>query len=133
MVVKKMMASFMSFFAIAALLLAAFGIYGVIAYSVSLRTQDFGIRMALGAKMSDVILMVLKQGMQVVLIGMGFGLFLSLILTQLMKSLLFQVNVFDPITYTAVIFILMFTAIMAGFLPAWRASKVDPMTALRCE
>lgn len=130
---QKMATTFMSFFAFAALILAAFGIYGVMIYSVSQRTKEIGIRMALGAQMSDVIRMVLGQGIKIVLKGMASGLILSFCIMRLMKSLLFQISTYDLTTLIFVTLILAGSALFAGFIPAWRASKTDPMKALRCE
>jgi putative ABC transport system permease protein len=123
----------LSAFASMALLLAMIGIYGVTAYYVTQRTQEIGIRMALGAQMSDVLAMVLKSGMGLAVMGIGAGFAGSLLLTRLMKSLLFGVTATDAATMFAVSLCLLVTALLACYLPARRATKVDPLVALRYE
>jgi ABC-type antimicrobial peptide transport system permease subunit len=109
------------------------GIYGVISYTVSQQTQEIGIRMALGAQTGDVLRMIIGQGVVLTLIGIGIGLIGALGLTRLMRTLLFGVNTVDPLTFVAVASILMFVALLACWVPALRATKVDPLTALRYE
>ena len=123
----------LSAFAGVALLLAMIGIYGVTAYYVTQRTQEIGIRMALGAQMSDVMKLVLRGGMALALIGIGVGLAGAFALTRLMTSLLFAVEPTDGVTFASVSLCLLVTASIACYLPARRATKVDPLVALRYE
>jgi putative ABC transport system permease protein len=116
-----------------ALLLSAAGIYGVTAYSVAQRTPELGIRMALGAQTHDVLKLILGQGLRLISGGIVLGLATALALTRLMKSLLFGVNATDPATFATVALLLMAVALLACWIPARRATKVDPMIALRCE
>ena len=116
-----------------ALLLAAVGIYGVISYAVSLRTRELGIRMALGAARKDVLQMVLRQGLKLAATGLVLGFAASIVLTRFLTSLLFQVKPADGFTLAAVALTLAAVALLANYLPARRASRVDPNEALRCE
>jgi putative ABC transport system permease protein len=120
-------------FAGLATLLAAVGIFGVMNYSVTQRTREIGLRMALGAQPGRVMRLVLRQGLTLTLIGIGLGLIGSLALTRLMSSLLFGVDATDPVTFTAMVLFLAVVSLIACYIPARRASRVDPMIALRYE
>jgi predicted permease len=120
-------------FALLAMILAATGIYGVMSYSVAQRTQEIGVRMALGARPLDVLKLVVRQGMMLALIGVIVGLAGALALTRVMSSLLFGVTERDPITFVVVAALLLVVAFISCFVPAHRATRVDPLIALRCE
>jgi predicted permease len=121
------------FFGLVALLLATGGVFGVMAYSVSRRTREIGVRVALGAGSGDVLKMILGQGLRTIFIGVAIGIAGSLALTRTVESLLFGVTATDPLTFAAVTLLLVAAALLACFIPARRATKVDPMIALRYE
>jgi putative ABC transport system permease protein len=121
------------FFGIVALLLATAGVFGVMAYSVSRRTREIGVRVALGASSSDVLRMILGQGLRTIVIGVAIGIVGSLALTRTVESLLFGVTATDPLTFGSVTLLLVATALLACYVPARRAMRVDPMVALRHE
>jgi ABC-type antimicrobial peptide transport system permease subunit len=120
-------------FAAAALALAAVGIYGVVAFSVTRRTQEIGIRMALGAQRGEVLRLIVGEGARLAVLGVGIGIAASLVITRLLSSLLFGVSTTDPITFVGIAVLLSFVALLASYIPARRAMRVDPMTALRDE
>jgi putative ABC transport system permease protein len=129
----RVLSQFVGVFAGFALLLAAIGIYGVMAYSVAARTQEMGIRMSIGAGPRDILKLVVGQGMRLALIGVAIGIVASLGLTRLISTLLFGVSTTDPLAFSLAAVALVSTALVACYLPARRATRVDPMVVLRFE
>ena len=130
---SRLFGSLMAVFAVLALIIAAVGLYGVMAYSVAQRTQEIGIRMALGAQGRDVVSLVVGQAMRLTLIGSGIGLAAAFALTRGMTSQLFGISATDPPTYVMVAAILAVSSVLSAWVPAYRATRVDPMRALRCD
>ncbi len=130
---RKFSMLLLTVFAVVAMLLAAIGLYGVMSYSVVQRTHEIGIRMALGARRPEVLSLVVKQGMALVLVGIAAGTVLSFGMTRLISGMLFGITATDPVTFIGVVTLLGAVAFVANYLPARRASKVDPMVALRYE
>jgi putative ABC transport system permease protein len=120
-------------FALLALVLSAVGIYGVMSYAVTQRTHEIGVRMALGAQPRDVLQMVVRHGMKLAAVGVALGITGAFILTRYLKTLLFEIKATDPLTFAAVALLLAAIAFLATYLPARRATRVDPMIALRYE
>ena len=129
----RFIAVLLGLFAALALTLSGVGIYGVMTYNVSMRTREIGIRLALGAEASHVLKLVAAQGMKPVLIGIAFGVGAAYALMRLMKTLLYGVSATDPLTFVGIAALLASVALLACYIPARRATKVDPMVALRDE
>ena len=129
----RSLAMLLALFAVLALLLSSLGIYSVISYGVARRTNEIGVRIALGAQQGDVLKLILSQGLRLAVLGVGIGIAGSLALTRLISSLLFGVSTTDPVTFGGVALLLSIVALMACYLPARRAMRVDPMVALRYE
>jgi putative ABC transport system permease protein len=120
-------------FAAAALLMASVGLYGVISYLVGQRTNELGVRIALGAGRKDVLRLVVNHGMKMAMGGVALGLLAALGLTRLLGKMLYGVSAIDPATFTVIALLLVAVALLACFVPAWRATKVDPLVCLRHE
>jgi putative ABC transport system permease protein len=129
----RMQAVLVSVCGLLALVLASIGLYGVLSYSVSQRTREIGIRVALGARRRDVLRLVIGQGMKLVMVGMAVGLLGALAVTRVLKSMLFGVSATDPLTFLVIASLLTFVALLSCWIPARRATRVDPIEALRSE
>ena len=123
----------LSSFAVLALVMASLGLYGVMSYAVSQRTHEIGIRMAFGAQPRDALKLVVGAGLTLTLIGIAIGLLAAYALTRVMESLLFGISATDPLTFAGVALLLTLTALLACYIPARRATQVDPLIALRHE
>jgi predicted permease len=130
---RRFSAVLVGIFAALALLLAAIGIYGVMSYTVSQRTQEIGLRMALGAQLTSIRRMILGQTLKLTLMGVGLGLLGAFVLTRFVASLLFGIGIYDPVTFFGAAFLQIAVALAASYIPARRAMRVDPMVALRYE
>ena len=128
---RRLLVILLGSFARVALLLALIGIYGIIAYSVAQRTQEMGIRRALGAQQSDILRLVVGQGFRLALAGVAIGIAGAFALTRLMTALLFHVSATDPATFAGVALLFLVVALAASYIPARRATRIDPMAALR--
>jgi predicted permease len=133
LVQERMIAQLAGFFSVFALTLSSLGLYGTLSYAVARRTREIGVRMALGASVRSVLALVVRQGVALALLGCGVGLAGAFALTRLVASLLYGVEANDPITFAATALILLAVALLASWIPAQRAAKVDPMVALRYE
>ncbi len=130
---QRFYATVMGVFAAIAVLLSAVGIYGVLAYAVGQRTREFGVRTALGARSRDVLALVLRQGLRLTSIGIGIGLAGAMALTRYVEGMLYDVTPLDPLTYVAVVALFAAVTSIASYVPARRATRIDPLTALRNE
>ena len=130
---ERLAAALLTLFGLVALSLAAIGLYGVMSYGVTQRTREIGIRMALGAQGSDVLKLVIKQGLLLAIIGIALGLIAAFAFTRVMKSMLYEVSATDPLTFGVIALGLLTVALLACRIPARRATQVDPLIALRCE
>jgi putative ABC transport system permease protein len=130
---RRFQTSLLAAFAAVALGLAAIGIYGLMSYSVSQRTHEIGIRMALGGKRAEILRLVVGRGMVLAMVGVAVGIGGALLLTRFLSSLLYGVGANDPVTFLGVAVLLSAVAALASLIPAWRAARIDPMEALRYE
>jgi ABC-type antimicrobial peptide transport system permease subunit len=130
---ERFLMSLLGAFSIVAFVLAALGIYGVIAYTVSQRTAEMGIRVALGARPGDIIGLMIRRALALAFTGIGLGIWGAWLLGRAMRGMLFGVTAFDPVTFVGVALLLGTTALAASYLPARRAARTDPLVALRAE
>ena len=127
------MVTVLAVFAAMALLMALIGLYGVISYAVTQRTQELGVRMALGAQPGEILRLVIAQGLRMAGIGAAAGLAVALVVGRLLRDELFRVSAFDPLTFAAMAALLISATALASYVPARKATRVDPMVALRYE
>jgi ABC-type antimicrobial peptide transport system permease subunit len=130
---RRLTLSLFSLFGLLALVLTAVGIYGVMAYTVGQRQHEIGIRLALGARRADILRLVMERGLRLTLTGISIGIVASVALTRLMKSLLYSVSATDPMTFMTIALLLGGVALLACWIPSRRATRVDPLLALRHE
>jgi ABC-type antimicrobial peptide transport system permease subunit len=130
---ERIIAQLTGFFSAFALLLACLGIYGLLAFRVVQRTREIGVRVALGATLRDIVALVLRQGLALVFVGGALGLGVAFLVTRYLTTLLYGVTPADPVTFVTVLVMLVVVALLACFLPAHRATRVDPMEVLRHE
>jgi ABC-type antimicrobial peptide transport system permease subunit len=129
----RLASTLVALFGLLALVLASIGLYGVMAWMVSRRTREVGIRMALGAQAGDVLMLVIKHGMFLTISGIALGIAAAFVSTRLIKSQLYQVSTTDPLTFVVISTVLALVSLLACYIPARRATKVDPLVALRYE
>lgn len=130
---QRFAASLLAVFAVLATGLSAIGLYGLVSYSIAQRTNELGIRMALGANRADILRMVLRESARVALIGTGAGIIVGLLLMRALRSVLYGVSAYDPLSFAGSAIALILVALAASFFPARRATRVDPIVALRYE
>jgi predicted permease len=130
---ERLIATLSGFFGLLALLLACIGVYGILSYGVASRTTELGIRMALGAQRTDVFWLILREALWLVMIGVAVGLPLIFAVTRLAATLLYDLSPTDPVSLAAAALLMLAVAMLAGYLPSRRATRVDPIVALRCE
>ena len=130
---QRFAASLLAVFAVLATVLSAVGLYGLVSYSVTQRTNEMGIRMALGANRADILRMVLRESARIAFIGAGAGIIAGLLVTRAIRGVLYGVSAYDPVSFAGSALALTFVALAASYVPARRATRVDPMVALRYE